>query len=147
MGYRFLRLFKHIFCATVAGLLLVPLAQAQDLSLKFIGEQVIPHDHPFEGTTVGGLSALEYDAGTGRYIAICDDRSDQGPARFYGLKLGYDAAGFHNWQISDVHTMKQPDGSVFPGSCLYGRNFCGPRGPQVVTDAQQLFLDQRRPCR
>ncbi|PCI33882.1 MAG: PEP-CTERM sorting domain-containing protein [Alphaproteobacteria bacterium] len=126
MGYRISLLSKHLICWAVTGLLMISLAQAQDLALEFIGQQIIPHNHQYKDTIVGGLSALEYDVRTGRYIAICDDRSDTGPARFYGLKLGYDASGFHSWQLTDVHTMKRPDGSVFPAPSFMGASSVDP---------------------
>lgn len=55
--------------------------------LAYIGQQIVPSGTVYAGTTVGGLSGLEFDAAAGRYLAISDDRSALQPARFYGLSL------------------------------------------------------------
>ena len=69
----------------VALLLYGSLASAQ--TLHYLGQQVIPHAHDHAGTTVGGLSGLDYDATRNRFVAISDDRSERQPARFYTLSL------------------------------------------------------------
>lgn len=56
-------------------------------TLHYLGQQVVPHGYEFAGTTVGGLSGLDYDATTQRFAAISDDRSERQPARFYTLEL------------------------------------------------------------
>jgi len=56
-------------------------------TLRYLGQQVVPTGYEFAGTTVGGLSGLDYDPGRGYYYAISDDRSERQPARFYTLKL------------------------------------------------------------
>jgi hypothetical protein len=60
---------------------------AQAETLRYLGQQVLPHDYEYQGTTVGGLSGLDYDAATRRFVAISDDRSERQPARFYTLEL------------------------------------------------------------
>lgn len=59
----------------------------QDFSLRYIGQQIVPSDTRFKGTVVGGLSSLDYNSRTGRYLAVSDDRSKSNPARFYELSL------------------------------------------------------------
>ena len=60
-------------------------AQAQ--SLQYIGQQIVPSGTPFQGTTLGGLSGIDFVASSGRYVAISDDRSSFNPARYYELTL------------------------------------------------------------
>ena len=55
--------------------------------LEFIGEATFPTGIQFEGTEVGGLSGIDYDAENDSYIAISDDRAERGFARFYDLKI------------------------------------------------------------
>ncbi len=57
------------------------------MALHYIGQQIVPNKMRFNGTTVGGLSSLDYNFKTGRYLAISDDRSKTNPARFYELSL------------------------------------------------------------
>ena len=84
-------------------------------SLRLIGEQRIPLNHAFKGTTVGGLSGIDYDPTTNTWVAESDDRSEINPARFYRLRLHYDLSGFHKVELADVHFFRQADGSNYPG--------------------------------
>ena len=54
--------------------------------LEFLGSVSLSPDTTFEGVTVGGLSGLTFDASTGTFYAISDDRSPD--ARFYKLGIG-----------------------------------------------------------
>lgn len=56
-------------------------------TLSYLGQQIVPTTAVFRGVPVGGLSSIDYVPATGRYLAISDDRSDRGPARFYELAL------------------------------------------------------------
>lgn len=56
-------------------------------TLTYLGQQVVPTSASFKGLPVGGLSSIDYVPATGHYLAISDDRSDRGPARFYELSL------------------------------------------------------------
>lgn len=67
------------------ALLLAGSAHAQ--TLNYVGQQIVPSGASFRGLPLGGLSSIDYVPATGRYLAICDDRSDRGPARFYELTL------------------------------------------------------------
>jgi hypothetical protein len=49
-------------------------------SLRFIGEQRLPWRQPFQGTVVGGLSGIDYDAANDEWVMISDDRSQINPA-------------------------------------------------------------------
>ncbi len=93
-------------------------AQAQ--TLRYLGQQVVPHGHELQGTTVGGLSGLDYDAATHRFVAIPDDRSERQPARFYTLELDFAAfntraqPGFDGVRFVGVTTLKTAGGAVHP---------------------------------
>ena len=62
-------------------------ADANGFSIGYIGQQIVPGNIRFKGTVVGGLSSLDYNHHTGRYLAVSDDRSEKNPARFYELSL------------------------------------------------------------
>ena len=76
-------------CAALAAtcLLAVSAVPAAAQALTYLGQQIVPTNAGFRGLPVGGLSSIDYVPATGRYLAICDDRSDRGPARFYELAL------------------------------------------------------------
>ncbi|MGV7210797.1 esterase-like activity of phytase family protein [Oxalobacteraceae bacterium A2-2] len=82
--------------------------------LRLIGEQRIAHRQPFEGTLVGGLSGIDYDARSGAWIMASDDRSEHGPARFYTARLDYDETQFRAVTLEAVRAFRQADGSSYP---------------------------------
>lgn len=119
--------------ALVAGLLAALPALAQ--TLTYLGQQIVPTSASFRGLPMGGLSSIDYVPDTGRYLAISDDRSDRGPARFYELTL--DLAKFRRSAdpggagvtVVDMTTILDLDGQPF------GRN---------KVDPESLRLDTRR---
>jgi hypothetical protein len=92
---------------------------APPLTLNYIGQQIVPTGTAFAGTTVGGLSAIDYNRATGNYFAISDDRSALGPARFYELSLNLSQfqrsanPGMAGVNFSAVTTLLTPAGTPF----------------------------------
>lgn len=84
------------------------------ITLNYIGQQIIPTGAQALGTTVGGLSGLDYNAATDRYVAISDDRSQVNPARFYTVDLALTSTAFTGVSFTATQTMKRPDGSLYP---------------------------------
>lgn len=82
--------------------------------LKYINTFVLPHDLQFRGTTVGGLSGIDYDPEAKVYYLICDDRSNINPARFYTAQIDLSANGIDGVRITDVDTLFQKDGRSYP---------------------------------
>ncbi|MNK59006.1 hypothetical protein D3C87_781050 [compost metagenome] len=82
--------------------------------LRLIGEQRIALKHAFEGTSVGGLSGIDYDAANKSWVMESDDRSEINPARFYRAALNYDSKAFAGVTLNSVHFFTQPDGSRYP---------------------------------
>lgn len=82
--------------------------------LRLIGEQRIALKQPFEGTTVGGLSGIDYDAASGTWVMESDDRSEINPARFYRAALDYNSEKFSGVTLKSVHFFTQPDGTRYP---------------------------------
>jgi 3-phytase len=88
--------------------------------LDFLGEQELPNALAFEGTTVGGLSAIGYDAGTGSYYVISDDRSQTAPARFYTARVDFGGGRLTGVQLTGTHPWLRPDGTVYPPTSTAG---------------------------
>jgi hypothetical protein len=82
--------------------------------LRLIGHSTLAHKLQFQGTTVGGLSGLDYDKERGVYYAISDDRSDINPARFYTLKLPITADSVGTPELLKVTTLQAPNGKPYP---------------------------------
>ncbi|MBK7614674.1 MAG: esterase-like activity of phytase family protein [Burkholderiales bacterium] len=86
-------------------------------SLRLIGQQVLARRMDFNGTVVGGLSGIDYDAANKRYVLISDDRTSTDSAndpRMYTANLSFDANGFTAVNFLSTFAMKQPDGTVYP---------------------------------
>lgn len=83
------------------------------IGLSFAGEYTIPTGTLFDGVEFGGLSGLDYDPATGRYIAISDDRSERAPARFYELSIEATAAGITDVKVVKTVTLKDRNGEAF----------------------------------
>lgn len=105
--------------AFVAAMALASAAAAQPIALGYIGQQIVPSGLSFAGTTVGGLSGIDYVRATGRYVSISDDRSGLNPARYYGLALDLDlfvrsaTPGSAGVAFESVTTILTPAGTPF----------------------------------
>ena len=87
-------------------------SQARPWSL--LGEIRWQHDKLFAGTAVGGLSSIDYDAGSNLYYLVSDDRSAHGPARFYTARIDYDAGGLHQVRLHDTRALLSPAQAPYP---------------------------------
>lgn len=75
------------FTRLFAAIALTAAAATQAAPLTYLGQQIVPSGTVFNGTVVGGLSGIDRDPVSGRFVAISDDRSNINPARFYELSL------------------------------------------------------------
>ncbi|MEG4200839.1 esterase-like activity of phytase family protein [Microcoleus sp. Pol12A5] len=84
--------------------------------IDLIGRAIFPTGSPFQGTEIGGLSGITYDADKQVYYAISDDRSSKAPARFYTLKINLESGKLEKEQITftDVTTLLDENGKAFP---------------------------------
>ena len=110
--------FAVIVAVVVAGCAFPgpPTPRAADdasIALRLIGRQMLPQGMPFGGTTVGGLSGIDYDAAADLYYLISDDRSAFAPTRFYTARLRIDANGFDDVALQTVVPLREADGSTF----------------------------------
>lgn len=118
------RTFPRVTRRALAFTLTAAAFGAQAQALGYLGQQIVPSGQLFQGTTVGGLSGIDRDAASGRYLAISDDRSSLHPARFYELSL--DLAKFQRSaspgqsgvDFQAVTTLLRPDGTPFPANTV-----------------------------
>ncbi|HEU4855644.1 MAG TPA: esterase-like activity of phytase family protein, partial [Nitrosospira sp.] len=107
--------------------------------LSYIGQQIVPSKTKFNGTTIGGLSSLDYNPATGRYLVISDDRSKTSPARFYELSLDLSqfqpsaAPGMKGVTFHAVTTIQRPDGGAFK------RNSIDPEGIRFDSIRNKIY--------
>jgi 3-phytase len=133
------------FCASlfaVLALLLGRSASAQEVPLQFLGEFDIPNGAiEFEGTPVGGLSGLAFDARRNVYYAICDDRGDLAPGRFYTLRINLGLDGIRDVQVVGVTFLDSDAGE--PGVQPYERNALDSEDIVLLPDDTLLISSER----
>ncbi len=83
--------------------------------LRLIGETRLPHGLQFKGTTVGGLSGLDFDPVKQLWYALSDDGSSLQPARFYTLRMQISRDALGTPELVDAITLRQPDGAPYAG--------------------------------
>lgn len=88
-------------------------AAADDGQVELVGETTLPHAMQFNGTTVGGLSGLDYDPRTGQWVVISDDRSERHPARYY--TADFDGTRF---ELTGTRPLLRPDGTTYPAGSV-----------------------------
>ena len=84
--------------------------------IDFIGRAIFPTGSPFQGTEIGGLSGITYDADKQVYYTISDDRSSKASARFYSLKIDLQSGKLEKEQVAftAVTTLLNENGKSFP---------------------------------
>ena len=91
--------------ALLSSAALPAFAQSSVYNVKFLGEKTVSNSLTVGGTTVGGLSGLEYDAATGKYLSNSDD---QVAPRFYSLTADISATAFNSVTIDTVTNLSAP---------------------------------------
>jgi hypothetical protein len=84
-------------------------------SLRFLGATTIPNDAEVDGTSVGGLSGLDYNPATGTWAIVSDDKSDHAPARFYLARIDL-SAGAPKVSFEQAVILQQADGKPYPNT-------------------------------
>jgi len=116
MKYRFA---KRIWTGSFAFILCLNIVAAQNISisqLKFISEYEITHNLSFKGTTVGGLSGIDYDKTKQQYYMISDDRSAVNPARYYTAKIFFTAKKIDSVVFVAVTSFLNAEHNPYPNS-------------------------------
>jgi hypothetical protein len=109
-------LLVSAICFTTQNLLAQNEAVKNFGSLKLLGQYVVPHNKQFKGTTIGGLSGIDYDAKKKVYYMISDDRSAINPARFYTAKIFCTEKGIDSVAFVNVTTLRQKNGAAYPSN-------------------------------
>jgi hypothetical protein len=133
---------RLVWCAALLALLAPGWATAQEQPLRFLGEFDIPDQSvQVEGTMVGGLSGLTYDARRGVYYVISDDRGDFAPPRFYTVGIDVGLTGIRDVQFLGV-TFLDSDADT-PGIQPYDLNEADPEEILLLPDDTLLVSSER----
>jgi hypothetical protein len=87
----------------------------------------------YKGTTVGGLSGIDFDAKKNLYYLICDDGSKINPARFYTAKISLTNKGIDTVEFLSAVTLLQPNHSMYPNTGV------DPEAMRYNPKSKQLF--------
>jgi hypothetical protein len=104
----------------------------------YVGQYQLAPDTTFAGTVVGGLSGISYDAGSGLYYVISDDRSSENPARFYTARITLSNNAIDHVEFVSTHPWLDIDGQPFPPLDTAARP------PLVPPDPEGIAFDGRR---
>jgi hypothetical protein len=131
--------------AVVAGMLAATMAitgpaaaKGPRTELDFLGQAIVATGTTFEGTTVGGLSSITYDARPDLFYAISDDPGQFQPTRFYTIALDLGDGGLQDGDVRfvDVTTLLAPDGSPYAPFSL------DPEGLALTKDRELIFTSE-----
>ncbi len=90
----------------------------QNLCIEYLSSLELP-SQDFEGTAVGGLSALTYDLKTGQFYSLSDDHGS-GQARIYELDIPIsesdDGPQFGPATVTNIIRLTDADGQPYSGS-------------------------------
>ncbi|MBD2114986.1 MULTISPECIES: esterase-like activity of phytase family protein [Cyanophyceae] len=103
----------------------IPQIKAEDrlflpLTVELLDVYTLPPQE-FEGTTVGGLSALAYDRPRDRLYVLSDDRGRFGPARFYTFAITLKRSGppkFDTVSLEAFTPLLDAEGNSYPQGSL-----------------------------
>jgi hypothetical protein len=129
---------RSALIALLVLLTLPAVAGASRLDLDFRGQAIVPTGTAFEGTTVGGLSSITYDAERDVYYAISDDPSQFQPVRYYTVALDERDGRLRDGDVrfKDVTTMLAPDGQPYAPFSL------DPEGLALTKDRELIFTSE-----
>jgi hypothetical protein len=119
-------------CTTVA------VARADTPLAQYLGQKVITSAMRFDGTTIGGLSAISYDPQRGVYYVISDDKSHYGAARFYTVRIDLSTSGISDVTFDSSHPLLDRSGEPFDPLNLHANP------PVLPPDPEGIAFDSRR---
>jgi 3-phytase/alkaline phosphatase D len=124
--------------ALIALLVAAAPAVANGPRLDFLGQAIVPTGTTFQGTTVGGLSSITYDARHGVFYALSDDASVLQPTRFYtvGLDIRDGRLTDGDVHLEAVTTLLAPGGQPYAPSSL------DPEGLALTRDRRLIFTSE-----
>ncbi len=111
--------------------------QACATGVDFLGFSDALDKQTFEGTSVGGLSALAYDGRKGVYYSLVDNGPDAtSEARFYTLRLPTRGGTLGEPQILDVTTLRDENGQPFTASDFDGEGLAFTRSGDLLASSE-----------
>lgn len=103
----------------------------------FLGFSDALDKETFDGTSVGGLSALAYDRKRDVYYSLVDNGPEsESPARFYTLSAPVDGSGLDEPEILDVTVLRDASGEPFTASDFDGEGIALTRKGDLLVSSE-----------
>jgi hypothetical protein len=113
--------------------------------VDFLGFSDSLNKTTFEGTNVGGLSALTYDRQEDVYYSLVDNERDT-RARFYTLDVPLDRSGLGDPNVLDVAFLRDASGQPFTGTNFDGEGLAlAPRGDLLASSETEPSIRRFAP--
>jgi hypothetical protein len=125
-----------VYCVCCASTATADEPQGAPPALRLLGERVLPSSHT-DGSVLGGLSAIDFNAARNEWIVASDDRAEHGPARFYRLRMTVDEHGIGEPQWLATVAWHQLDGRP------YARQIGWRRADGAIADIEAVRYDPR----
>ncbi len=121
--------------------------RAKPPALEFLGQAIVATGTTFDGTTVGGLSSITYDAARGVFYALSDDQSTLNPGRFYTLQLDLADGRLDD---GDVHfvavtTLLAPDGQPYAAGSFDPEGLTLAKSGELIVTSEGIATRQIAP--
>ncbi|MEM1071813.1 MAG: esterase-like activity of phytase family protein [Planctomycetota bacterium] len=98
----------------IAGLWLFAGASgASAQSLELLAELSIEGFARAEGLAFAGISGLDYDPQSQRWIAVSNDSGTLGPVRFFGMRIELGPRGFTLFELDQAQALNHSNGEIF----------------------------------
>lgn len=103
--------------------------------VDFLGFSDALNKTTFEGTNVGGLSALIYDRHNDVYYSLVDNEQET-PARFYTLDIPLDRSGLGEPSVQDATFLRDDSGQQFTGANFDGEGLAFTRKGDLFASSE-----------
>jgi hypothetical protein len=105
--------------------------------LEFLGQAIVPTGTTFDGTIIGGLSSITYDAASGDFYVLSDDQVN---ARLYTLRIDVSDGRLDTGDVefTGVTTLLAPDGSPYPAASLDPEGLTLVKGGQLIVTSEGI---------
>lgn len=81
--------------------------------VDYVNAITLPAGLEFGGSRVGGLSGIDFDEASGEFVAISDNRGEQGPVRLYTLDLPLEDGRLATARFDEVVYLRDVDGAPY----------------------------------
>jgi len=117
------------------------------VDVEFLGEVIIPTGTTFDGTEIGGLSSITYDAERHRYYTLSDDQGNRpsgDPVRYYTLDIDISDGSLDDGDVTftDVTTMYERKTTPFAPGGLDPEGLVLARNGQLFMSSEGNILTQ-----